>query len=777
MGSRKISELDELHELKSDASLIASSDGALKLVPLHTIIDQLVDFYEANRPGPAMSCEWTPAVQKAIVGWYSMRGGEFTFQLERDGAPVDAATNAADGTVTFKPIKFYRQDAGVYIYTIREVPGADDFVHDDHVLTCNLRVYVDAGELKTSVIYTGDTTFTNRFTGGDIGTVTWTPNIQVALYGASLSASQFSFDLADSSGSVLQTAENNDDGSVTFEEIEFSAANIGTHIYTVKERGGSDGIIYDGHTVTYTLTVYNNDGKLDIAENVNGSELFSNYYKGELTPATWTTKVYVEISGRPLAANEFQFYARYKDQRGIYYNNATGIITISQTFYETDVGTQYITVTQDDGKLPGVEYDLHEVQYTIEVSASGSSVTARTASTSGDTTFRNTYTATITPIYWAPKITKLLSGESLKADQFSFKLEKILTNRREEIQTVKNKADGSVPFAEIPFTENEIGENKFVVTEVGGAEGYTTDTHECQYTITISKLGTSMLQAKETVSGATIFTNEKAEALTVDWKPPYISKVLHGRDAKQGEFEFVLAHYEGAEVQRKTNNAASADALTTISFDPVTLTEGDIGRNHFVVSETKGSDSDITYDEHVVDFYATVSGDGGSLTVKSETVGSPKFDNTYTATIENVKWKPSCSVELIGGEMYAGQFNFEWVQNDTSVLYTRGNDLSGDIPFPEYVFDSQWLNRTLNFSVRQKEGVDENIVYDKTVMRWQIQIYLSGTSLQVRTISSPSDTVFHNSVSALSNTWADVKKQTWQTIKTKKWQDLQQGEG
>lgn len=511
MASRKISELDELfhYDLESDAKLIVSSDGVVKLLPLQAIVKQLEEYYDQTKPAPPITCSWNPPVLQKEIAGYELTGGEFSFRLAGHSSST-VATNAADGTVTFEPVTFRREDVGTYVYTIREVAGSGDFVYDDHELTCNVRVYVDGVELKADAILTGDTVFRNTYTGIDIGTATWSPNIQVALFGAKLEAGRFTFDLLQGE-TVVQTVENDASGFVPFEEIEFSALDIGEHTYTVKQRGGSDGVTYDGHSATYTLTVFNNNGHLDVGIRCVGSELFSNYYQGEATPVTWTAAVNVALDGRQMQAQEFLFSADYGDSVEQKRNFADGSVSFSHTFYETDVGTHTVTVTQEDEKQQGVTYDLHEVVFTVEVSVADNAVTARTTSVSGETTFNNTYKPTVAPITWSPKITKLVSGAVLRDDQFSFKLEKFIINGKQEIETAKNNADGSVPFSEITFTEAEIGEHKFVVTEVGSVDGYTMDTHECKYTVTIGKLGNETLTLKESVEGNTIFTNEYSE--------------------------------------------------------------------------------------------------------------------------------------------------------------------------------------------------------------------------------------------------------------------------
>lgn len=88
--------------------------------------------------------------------------------------------------------------------------------------------------------------------------------------GRKLQADEFSFILKDSSGKILQTKTNADDGTVTFDEIEY--VEEGTYTYTIKEAlpaGGTysedktkyikDQISYDLNLITVSIVVTVND--------------------------------------------------------------------------------------------------------------------------------------------------------------------------------------------------------------------------------------------------------------------------------------------------------------------------------------------------------------------------------------------------------------------------------------------------------------------------------------------------------------------------------------
>lgn len=76
----------------------------------------------------------------------TLKGGEFTFQLlDENGKVLSTATNAADGSITFKVLKF--QKIGTYRLTVREVKGnAAGITYDDYpeVVTINVGAHYES---------------------------------------------------------------------------------------------------------------------------------------------------------------------------------------------------------------------------------------------------------------------------------------------------------------------------------------------------------------------------------------------------------------------------------------------------------------------------------------------------------------------------------------------------------------------------------------------------------------------------------------------------------
>ena len=132
-------------------------NGAGKLVA--TVTDNNPTFTNTY---VASSTQVTFTAKKVLNG-NKLAADQFKFELKQGNEVIRTATNAADGTVTFKAIDFAK--AGVYTYTITEVKGNEENVTYDtteHKVTVEV-VDNGAGQLVTTV--TGNNpTFTNTYT-------------------------------------------------------------------------------------------------------------------------------------------------------------------------------------------------------------------------------------------------------------------------------------------------------------------------------------------------------------------------------------------------------------------------------------------------------------------------------------------------------------------------------------------------------------------------------------------------------------------------------------
>ena len=194
----------------------------------------------------------------------TLKANEFTFLLkDQAGTLLDTKTNDENGDILFNPVTFSK--AGTFTYTIAEQKPATPesaISYDETVHTVTVTVTKDEnGQLNADVQYDGkkDTpTFTNTYTPPTPPTPSEKQiTTSKILEGRDLQGGEFSFNLLDENGTVLQTKQNAADGTVTFDAIAYTEAMIGTHKYTVKEVVPADqaNIQYDEGQVDVTVTV------------------------------------------------------------------------------------------------------------------------------------------------------------------------------------------------------------------------------------------------------------------------------------------------------------------------------------------------------------------------------------------------------------------------------------------------------------------------------------------------------------------------------------------
>ncbi len=230
---------------------------------------------------------------KKTVDSKEASGSEYTFVLkDKDGNVLQTKTNV-DGKITFDPITYLPEDAkpgDVFTYTISEVAGSDaSLKYDGTVYTVTVTigsqsrtVGQDVFEwLTADVVYSKDNEIVEKATFNNLHKVTWTAEGTKILSGDTLKDGQFTFELVDENGNVIQTVTNAADGSIVFDELSFDS--VGTYVFTIREKAGNaTGMTYDTTEYTIIVTVSEVDGKLVLSVDKDKDDVaFNNTYKPE----------------------------------------------------------------------------------------------------------------------------------------------------------------------------------------------------------------------------------------------------------------------------------------------------------------------------------------------------------------------------------------------------------------------------------------------------------------------------------------------------------------
>lgn len=225
-------------------------------------------------------------IDKDLTG-RDLKKGEFTFELLENGDVVATGSNDASGNVTFEKITYTQP--GHHTYTVREVNNdLGGVTYDDQLYTVHSTITDNGdGALKAEheayalidgkeLAPVDEITFTNKYeakgTTASIGAVK-------RLTGKDLKDGQFTFQLKDENGKVIDEAKNDKAGAISFKALEFDKA--GTYKYTISEVNDKQKEIkYDTSEKAVTITVKDSgDGYLQAQVESEKQLIFTNTFE------------------------------------------------------------------------------------------------------------------------------------------------------------------------------------------------------------------------------------------------------------------------------------------------------------------------------------------------------------------------------------------------------------------------------------------------------------------------------------------------------------------
>lgn len=592
--------------------------------------------------------------------------------------------------------------------------------------------------VKMEQIYKDDGTATSQVIDDQIAVITNTyrpKETSVTLKatkrftGGELAGSDFTFQLLDKDGSVVQTVQNEKDGKVAFAAIDY--ATPGDHDYTIKEVKGADStVVYDAKGVKVHVKVTDEKAELKATVTYDGEKAVPTFTNTKPT-ADVTVEATKVLAGKDLTADAFTFglYDQdgNEDARGT--NDKNGKVKL--TVKGLNLGEYDYTLKEEKAgqSVDGVAYDAKEVKVHVKVEQNQddnnkTKVTVTYDGTATAPTFNNTYTAKGSVELTATKTIKVADGfdhTTKPADgEFTFDLKDAAGN---VIATAKNDANGKVCFTrEFQLSDLDGAASKdftYTIVEQPGAEpGMVYDNHALTYTVTVTDGGNGALNAKAIVtsaSGSDTFTNTyqpAATGLALGAQKSYVKKDDNTPIVpKDGEFTFDV--YEGKMTAEQLAGAKPVRTATngadgSVNFDAFSYAKP--GTYEYTIVERKGDLAYVTYDDAVHHAVVTVVDNAGTLQASVAYDGAdatkPTFTNTYKAKATNsgaIALTKSVDVHDGSYQLKAGDFAFELVGSDGTVLQIQKNDAKGKVYFNELTFDHAG---TFPFTVREVQPTD-----------------------------------------------------------------------
>lgn len=732
-----------------------NKNGTLKAVATYGG-DKAVPTFTNAKPTAGATVEAT----KTLTG-KALTGGAFAFGLyDQAGNEVAKGTNDRGGNVK---LAVENLNLGEYDYTLKEEKAGqtvDGVVYDAKEVKVHVKVEQnqdDNNKTKVTVTYDGTATaptFNNTYDAKGSVTLTATKTIKVADgfdHTTKPTDGEFTFDLKDAAGNVLDTAKNDANGKVSFTR-EFQLSDLDgaaskDFTYTIVEQPGAEpGMVYDTHALTYTVKVTDGgNGALNakaIVTCTSGPETFTNTYQPAATGlALGAQKSYVKKDDNTpivLKGGEFTFDVYEGNLTAEQLAEANPVRTATNdtngsvgfdAFSYAKPGTHEYTIVERKGDLAYVTYDAAVHHAVVTVADNAGTLQASVAYDGTDATkptFTNTYEAQATDS-GAIALTKSVNvhdgSYQLKAGDFAFEL---MGSDGSVIQTQKNDADGKVAFDKLTF--DHAGTFTYTVREVQptddapGVPGvtYTGKTYTLTYVVKDNNDG------KLVVKSSTVKPSEGPEngvspgtmVFANSYQPGQTSYQISGtkvlknadpattRTPADGEFTFALIDVATGQEIDRTTNVGNAFTFKAISYTAN-------GSHAYQVKEVAGHDGTITYSDAVLDVTVNVTDDGsGQLTATAnKTAADLTFTNTYTptattATITGTK-------ALTGRDLAEGEFFFDLKDADGNVVQTVQNGADGTFGFAPLQLDKVG---TYVYTVSERAGATANgVTYDTTV--------------------------------------------------------------
>ena len=618
---------------------------------------------------------------------------------------------------------------------------------------------------------------------------------------------EFKFELTSEDGTPMPASATaavrkgnlDDKGKAAIDFGEITYNKPGEYTYEVREIAGElGGITYSENVATFkvTVTVKATGGLKADVEKISGKTEFKNTYSAK-TETPLTLEATKTLTGRPMADDEFKFTLSYvgHDEALLETTNKGGKVEFGPLTYTTEAlaklveedkasldassdkptWTIHYIAAEQTGELPaGVSATVSAIDAYVTVVDNGDGTLTATA-VYGDAgnEFVNTYTA-------APVEASLVGKKNLQvvpvgltpADitgKFTFTVAGEEGAPMPASTSVHNDADGKVDFGKITFTLDDLnkalGEKPekrehtftYTVTESGEVAGVTNDaklSREVSFTVTDNGKGKLSVSRNPDGDAAFTFTNvynvtpiEKSVTDQI-----VATKVLKGRDLKEGEFSFKLVEGEGkgAKVVATGTNAADGKiTMSAVKYDKP-------GTHIYTLREVNGGTTSkgITYSNAKYTIVTTITDNGdGTLSATHELQGDKPatFENSYSVTPTDAELDFGLSKAIDGREWTDGdEFSFTITAPDGAPLPNPATvtvskrDAKDGIAAIKFGKIRYTAAGTYKYEIRENAGSTVGMTYDAHVATAEVTVTEDGDGILTANVTKKENGRFTN---------------------------------
>ncbi|MCU6725426.1 Spy0128 family protein [Muricoprocola aceti] len=741
---------------------------------------------------------------KKVDGETPSENQTFTFKLEQIGDVPEGskkleekATENHGETVDFGSISYSKN--GTYYYKISETGTSDKYILDGTSYVVKVEVTSETAlEGSTRITryssrasyYKGssveDCTEANKVAGvGGIAfnniTYTATGELELeatkVLTGKELTSEEFSFELKNKEGTVLQTKKNDAFGNVKFDKIAYTLDDVGEHVYTVSEGIPEDtnGIMYDNNVYTVEVVVSDNgDGTLQIDKTIKDSDeekradiTFTNTYYEKGSANLRATK---DFSGTTWKDETFQFVltagkaegseAASPMPEGTVDGSKTVTVTKDSktaefgTIVYVNNGTYNYQIHEVNDEQAGITYDgiVWNVRVIVSNGQNGVKNVAIQYKKSTDETYtqwndaNDAFAVTFHNTYVEKGTARIQVAKEFNADEyptgddaFTFTL-KAAQNEEGTTEsplpkqtTIKVTDANAVSFGDITFDTN--GTYNYTVEENAGMLPnviYDKTVYDVQ--IKVEDGGKADGVKKITVMSKKQADKEYAPLDGTVFTAAF-SNTRYAVNVKKTDLTGVN-EVKGATITVYKASDINEDGTVKENAEKITAFESNGGANDISEKLIRG-EAYVLVETSAPEGYAFTNNipftlnEDGTVTVDKELQAEDGTILVKDALIGEQKVPLSATKTLTGAALTGDDFSFtlEEVKEDgtTELLQTKTNDAAGKVAFDDLTYDYKAEGKTFTYVVKETDTQKTGITYSKEAYTVKVVISKADT--------------------------------------------------